>query len=123
MKRRKTAQWTGAMYPCLIGIAQNSPDLVAEGLNKILATCQRNYEDMLEKLISINAHAFYNLCRWVSPELVSKFDAEQSLPWDAEYAKWVLVNKDPVKFIDLKNISPILHEWVTTLCKPCYWID
>lgn len=121
LKKPKGAQWIAAMIHCLRGIAENSPDLVAEGLNKILATCRQSGSAKLEKIISINAHAFYHLSRWVSPKLVSKFDADQPLPWDAEYARWVLNNKDPMKFIDLKNISPVLHKWVSTLCEPCFW--
>lgn len=122
MLKRKVPQWIGAIYSCLIGIAQDSPQRVCDGLARVLDTYRRNYYlSVLEKTICLQAHGLYELCNWVSPHLVSGFDVERPLPWDADYFRWVHARSDPEKDIHLEKISPLLHQWVTTLSEPSWW--
>jgi hypothetical protein len=123
LQKRKATLWVGATYPCLIGIAQGDPRLVAEGLDKMFRTCGRRqvYPSILEKTIYLELHGFFELCRWVSPSLVSEFDVDRPFPWDRECFQFVRTCDDPAKIIRLEGISPELHRWVMTLPRPYWW--
>jgi hypothetical protein len=121
LRERKPALWIGAMYPCLIGVAEGSPSLVAEGLNEMYRTCRRRDAHALEKTIYLEMHGMYELCRWVSPELVSEFDVNQPFPWDKAYCEFLRRCDEPAMNIHLETVSPVLHNWVTTLSTPYWW--
>ena len=120
LMKMKSPLWIKAMSRCLVGIAEESPEMVKEGLQQVVKTNGRREADPLAKKIGLELHGLYELCRWVSPDLVAGFDVEQSFPWDAGYYQWVRSHENPTDEIDLEKISPILHGWITTLTKPAW---
>jgi hypothetical protein len=123
LQKRKPPQWIAAMFACLIGIVENSAGLVAEGLDRMHQTARRRAVGPIEKLIYLEMHGMYELCRWFSPTLVSEFDTDRSFPWDRAYCNYVRKCVDPAVNIHLEDVSPLLHRWVTTLCRPFWWIQ
>jgi hypothetical protein len=123
LQKRKATLWIGATYPCLIGIAQNDAKLVADGLNRMARTCGRRqvYPSILEKTIYLELHGFFELCHWVSPNLVSEFNVQGAFPWDKELFQFVRTCGDPGGILRLEGVSPVLHRWLTTLVTPYWW--
>ncbi len=122
LSKRSSPAWRGAIHSCLIGIAQQSPDLVAEGIQKSLKLHRRILSlSVLTKTIGFWAHGLFELARWVSPDLVSQFNVEQPLPWDADFQKWARQCDAPLKDISLAHIAPNIHEAIIELRIPSWW--
>lgn len=123
MSRRKDSAWKQAQYDCFSSIAKHDPDLVAKSLSLFIERVRRlRAKDELEEAVFLEAHGLYRLCEWVSPELVSAFDANQSLPWDSGFHSWTQTHDNPVEGVDLTGVSSILHNTLVRLEPPEWWI-
>lgn len=115
---RQDMEWLAS---CLQGIADNSPDLVVRGLQTQLERERRARDKLHFGVTNLEVHGTYRLCRRVSPDLVAGFDTTQEFPWDAEYHAWTEQHEDPLEGIDLRDISPILHDAVVLIEPPDWW--
>ncbi len=123
MSRRRDSAWMQAKYDCFSGVAKHEPDLVAKSLSLFIESVRRlRAKDELEEAVFLEAHGLYRLCEWVSPELVSAFDANQSLPWDSGFHSWTQAHDNPVEGVDLTGVSSILHNTLVRLEPPEWWI-
>jgi len=109
------------MRTCLTGVAGEDPERVTVGLTEILENENRNRKKKEGRIISLDAHQFYRLAEWFSPELVAGFDVTQPLPWDAGFHAYTKAHPDPLEGLDLSDISPLLHDALIHLKLPAWW--
>jgi hypothetical protein len=110
--------WVAA---CLQGIADRSPDQVAQGLVQLLEAERTTRDSENFGVTNLSAHGMYRLCEWVSPDLVSRFAVAEAFPWDAAYHAWLQEHENHLAGLDLNSISPILHEAAVELRLPADW--
>jgi hypothetical protein len=125
MAARKVTRWFSAAYACLRGILQNSPEVVAEGLDNLLRarnTWIEAYETP-RRVICLEAHGLYELARGVSPDLVSAFDVDRPLPWDRGFYEWARANRAPLKAVRLPNLPPDVRDAIVRLKRPKWLAD
>ncbi len=112
----KPKTYISCIYASFRGLLDNDENLVVEGLQSLLKTSKKIsqlYE--IFKVISLETHGMYELCRWYKPQLVEKFDITQGLPWDQGLYSWVRQNEGARPFYDVTSLSPDLQEWLEKL--------
>lgn len=124
--------WLEGIYAALRGAFENRANEVARGLQMNLEGLNKMREKAeLEGAINLAAHGLYRLFQSISPDLVSRFDAAQPFPWDADFHAWVQEHPNPLAELDLTGVSPVLHElivhgkkpsWLTPRPEPLYEI-
>jgi hypothetical protein len=104
------------MYVSFRGLLSRDAKMVTAGLND-LVNVSRQIKQLAElfKVISLEAHGMYELCRYYDPALVVDFDTERALPWDGELHTWVRQNEGGAPYCDLTALSPELQRWLTEL--------
>jgi hypothetical protein len=112
----KPKAYISCIYTSFRGLLEKDETLVVEGLQSLLKTSKKISQlyDIF-KVISLETHGMYELCRWYKPELVAKFDTTQGLPWDQGLSAWVRQNEGARPFYDVTSLSPDLHEWLEKL--------
>ncbi len=118
LQKSKPPRWMAAMHLCLIGIAEDSPELVAQGIRETVAAHGRRDLSSAELIICLDAHGLYEFCRRISPKLVSLVDINMPFPWDSAYCDYVRNCDDPLRDVSFERISPMFHQWIATLNKP-----
>lgn len=109
-------KYLSCLYTALTGLLQRDPLLVNEGISSFLKVSRKlHQDDKILKVISLEAHGIYELCRWYSPDLVAAFDHAQALPWDGQLCEWVASSTDKQPFHDVSSLSPILQKWLVDL--------
>lgn len=119
-KRKVHLAYQG-MRTVLTGISQANADLVAQGLGEIIADESSLRKRKESRGYSAEAHQFYGLARWLSPDLVRGFDVTQSLPWDAALHAYLAAGGNPLEGVDFRDISPVLHDAFIELKPPPWW--
>jgi len=119
LNAHKIDRCRGWIGKCIAGIAEGSTHRVAEALQEELQNETRaRSKKQARNTVCIEAHGFYRLAEWVSPDLVDGFDVTQGLPWDAGFHTWTEANRDPLEGLDLTGISPEFHRAVVDLELP-----
>ncbi|MCC9602266.1 hypothetical protein LOC67_17060 [Stieleria sp. JC731] len=74
----------------LRAIQSRDPDEFAAGLNRMLRS-YRSYMfgDDIMGLLDPHAIGIFELARQYAPGVLSRFDVDRKLPWDAEYVRWL----------------------------------
>ena len=104
------------VYTSLRGLLNRDEQLVCDGITRFLKNSRRMrplYE--IFKVISLESHGLYELCRWYEPDLVTGFDVDQGLPWDRGLSAWVRQSTETHPCHDVSALSPTLQEWLTKL--------
>jgi hypothetical protein len=113
---KKPTKYVSAMYVSFRGLLKKDVEMVAAGVNELLKVSKSiKHLCPLYKVISLESHALYELCRWYDQALVAEFDTGRKLPWDRGLYEWVRQNEGKSPFYDLTSLSPLLHQWVTEL--------
>lgn len=115
-KITKPKLFVTCMYTIFHGILDHDASQVTEGLESLLKT-SRKINQLWEicKIISLETHGMYELCRWYDPTLVQEFDTERKLPWDTDLCDWVRQNEGKPTFHDVSRLSPVLQHWLEEL--------
>ena len=121
LNKRKVGKWQKWLCKCFQGIVDSNTQLVAEGLQQRIEDEYRNRKKEEGNIVCLEAHQYYRLCAWVSPELVSSFDVTQPAPWDAAFHAWTEAHPNPLEGIDLSGISPVLHDGIINFKLPEWW--
>lgn len=109
-------KYLSCLYTALAGLLQRDPQLVNEGISSFLKVSRKlHQDDKILKVISLEAHGIYELCRWYSPALVAAFDHAQALPWDRQLCEWVASSAGQQPFHDVSSLSPVLQKWLVEL--------
>ncbi len=119
---RSHIAWYQAMIDFFRGVIEDDPSQTIAALQRFFEAMNRLRDKLqMEFAISTTTHGFYRLAESVSPELVAGFDISQKFPWDAEVHACVSRGERPWEDFDLSDISPELHQAVTTLSRPVWW--
>ncbi|MCA9101648.1 MAG: hypothetical protein KDA63_10880 [Planctomycetales bacterium] len=116
--RNHTKLYQG-MYKCLSAIMHGSPNQVSESLLMIAAAARhkKSYVSSLERVVSYEAHALFNLAvDEFSERNIAAPIPPAHMAWDTEYQRYI--EQTPVdrsRLIDLAAMSPTLHSWVEEL--------
>ncbi len=115
-KTNKPKQYITCIFTSFRGLLANDEQLVVEGLDALLKTSKKIWQlyDIF-KVISLETHGMYELCRWYDPKLVASFNTTRDLPWDNGLYAWVRENEGRPPYYDVSSLSPELHEWVKEL--------
>ncbi len=113
---KKPKLYSVCMAAIYRGLLERDGGMVAQGLNDLLKTSKKIWQLLsIYKLISLETHGMYELCRWFQPELVASFDTTRSLPWDQGLCEWVMANEGKPTFYDVSTLSPTLQRWLVEL--------
>lgn len=108
-------KYLACFYTALTGLLQRNPSLVLEGITSFLKASRRlHQDDRILRVISLEAHGIYELCRWYAPELVA-FRPPQGLPWDQQLCEWVASSSAEHPFYNVSALSPGLQKWLEKL--------
>ncbi len=89
LRKRKCYPYVGAVKSVLLGVQANSPEEVQAGFEVMFKKHKSYMFDTAEDaIIEPFALGLFELIRVYSPELLSLFDFNRELPWDADYATW-----------------------------------
>lgn len=113
---KKPKQYSMYMAAIFRGLLKRDGGMVTQGLNDLLKTSRKIWQLLsIYKLISLETHGMYELCRWFQPQLVASFDTSRSLPWDQGLCEWVQANEGKPTFYDVSSLSPTLQRWLVEL--------
>ena len=120
---RSRIAWYQAIIDFFRGILESDGKQTSEALQRFFEAMKRLREKIFtEFAFCTMTHGFYRLAERVSPNLVAGFDTSQDFPWDAEVHERVDRNERPWESFDLSDISEELHNAVTTLHRPVWWV-
>lgn len=125
MKRKKVRAWMEHKFACLFGIADRQPDQIAQGLRGMLESYQKRRDEDSHStfmVFNVEAHGLYRLSEWISPDLVTGFDVNESFPWDAEFHAWTQAHEHPLDGLDFSGVAPLLRDTILHLKVPDWWI-
>ena len=89
LRKRKCYPYVGAVKSVLLGVQDKSPETVQAGFDVMFKKHKSYMFDTAEDaIIEPFALGLFELIRNYSPDLLSLFDFNRELPWDAEYATW-----------------------------------
>ena len=112
----KPKKYISCIYTAIKGLLRKDAAVVDEGLVTLLKNSRRlHQDDELLKVISLETHGLYELCKWYDGSLVDPFDCAQGLPWDEGLCDWVAASTDAFPFHDVSSLSPDLQTWLTEL--------
>jgi hypothetical protein len=112
----KPKKYVSCIYASFRGLLAKDEAQVVEGLESLLATSNKiNQLYDIFKVVSLETHGMYELCRWYNPDLVGSFDVARGLPWDKGLYAWVRQNDGALPFYDVTSLSPELQEWLVKL--------
>ena len=118
LRSRKESKFFRAMYDCLVAIADTAPCDVASTISEMLRGNRRQDRlSQMEKIVSIEAHAFYWLAAESSPELVSQVDTRAAFTWDSEFHSF-LESSSPSSIgprLDVMESNEVLGRWLVEL--------
>lgn len=104
------------MYNIFRAMLNHDASLAVEGLESLLKTSRKIYQLWeICKIISLETHGMYELCRWYDSDLVQGFNIERKLPWDTGLCDWVRQNEGKPTFHDVSQLSPALQQWLEEL--------
>jgi hypothetical protein len=120
---RSEIAWQTAMIDFFQGVMEHDPGQTSAALQRFFLAMKR-LRAKINILFAIctMTHGFYRLAESVSPELVAGFDISQEFPWDAQVHACVSRGERPWESFALSDISPELHQAVTTLSRPIWWV-
>jgi hypothetical protein len=115
-KTNKPKQYITCIFTSIRGLLAGDEQLVVEGLDALLKTSKRIWQlyDIF-KVISLETHGIYELCRWYDPQLVASFKTTRDSPWDNGLYAWVRENEGRPPYYDVSSLSQELQEWVEKL--------
>lgn len=112
----KPPKYLSCLYTALNGLLKKDKTLVHAGICSFFKVSGKlHQDDTILKVISLEAHGIYELCRWFDPELTVSFDRTQGLPWDRQLCDWVAEMTDEQPFHDVSALSPALQQWLVDL--------
>lgn len=114
---RKVNRFHAGEFECLRGIMGADAKRVAKGLDQILRA-RNPWPFPLHKVVCLEAHGLYELARWVSPDLVSAFDPDRSLPWDRKLYEWATNNESPLRRLEVAGLPPVIRRAILKLDRP-----
>lgn len=109
---KSTPKWMCFIADVFRGLHQRDADAVAVALSEVLKSSRRIDKFDVHKIISLETHGLYELCRRFDPTLVAGFDTCQSLPWDEGLYDWVRNHTHEPPCYDVSEISPLLQQWL-----------
>lgn len=113
---KKPKRYISCIFTAINGLLRKDAALVDEGIRTLLKNSRKlHQDDEILKVISLEAHGLYELCKWYNAELVDQFDCTQGLPWDKQLCDWVAESTDDLPFYDVSSLSPDLQGWLTEL--------
>jgi hypothetical protein len=107
-----------AMMDCLLGIMADDASLVAASIGQMVKWNRRQEQlhSSMQKLICLQAHAFYNLCRGV---FIPRGAAVPVIPdestWDGEFQQAVQSSGTANSYFDFSPVNPLLARWMKEL--------
>lgn len=115
-KLKKPKLFVTCMHTIFRGMLERDASLTTEGLEALLKV-SRKIQQLFDifKIISLEMHGMYELCRWYDPTLVKTFDTDRKLPWDRGLCDWVRDNAGKPKFYNVSQLSPELQRWLEEL--------
>lgn len=112
----KPLGYVRAIYESFRGLLAKDSQQVVSGLEQLLkASKQIKQMCPLYKVISLELHGMYELCRYYDRRLVADFDTERDLPWDRGLHAWVRQHEGQMPFYDVSSLSPVPQRWLTEL--------
>lgn len=86
--RTSVGSYLKGLQAALVGIANNHPANFSDGMQQMLKQFRGYlFNEKTSALINPHALGLFELARVFSPECAAAFDAQQGLPWDAEYSE------------------------------------
>jgi len=110
-----------SMLNVLGGIIDDDAPVVVAGLAHVMASFRRLDFCEEDKIICFQAHGLAELALEKNPELLSKFDFEQGLPWDAPLFGWLRSESPNPTYPELAKKSKLLDTWINRLEPPRWW--
>lgn len=121
-EQRKPIAVTQPIHTVLGGIIANDPSEIATGLAQLMKNFRRfTYLFDEGKIICFEAHGLAELALDKNDKLLSEFDCEQGLPWDAAYFHWLRGEPSFPVYPELAKKSPLLDKWLNRFEIPDMW--
>ncbi len=118
LTERKESKYFRVMYDCLIAIAEESSSAASAAIGELMRLNRRQSEKCaMEKLICLDAHAFYRLCAIASPKLELTINLDAEFPWDSEFHSY-LDSLQPTAmhvFPEVLEVNQVLTRWLFEL--------
>lgn len=117
----KAAGALKSLLNVLGGIINDDAPAVVEGLAQVMAGFRRFDSPEEDKIICLQAHGLVELALEKNPRLLSQFDGEQGLPWDAPFFAWLRSQSPNPTYPELAKKSKLLDKWLNRLEPPGWW--
>jgi len=107
-----------AMFDCLLGIMSDDASIVAASIGTMVKWNRRQGQlnSSMRKLICLNAHAFYNLCRrvFIARDITVPLIPNEST-WDSEFQELLQSTQVGPVFFDFSPVNRLLGRWMQEL--------
>ena len=111
-----------AVTCALRGIVDRDAEYLAQSLDYVLSTFRRFELQQHEQITCLIGHGIAELANWVSTELMSSFDTEQKIPWDAAYYRYLRRSNRSNNYLNVEKHSELLNTWINELPEPEWWL-
>ncbi len=105
----------------LLGLCEHDGQAVVNRVEFLLAEATKWRKRAGGRVIAVEAHNYYRLAEWLSPDLAPGYDSPPPLPWDAAFHDRTGAHPDPLAGTDLRPASEELHAAAIDLTMPAWF--